>query len=94
MNDEADKLLLDTIASMKRQLIELGCHVQVLQVAVAAFGMKQGLAPDKVVAALEKLSRRMTEKALLDIGETNPRAAELLGVGDFLRMVGPDNERQ
>ncbi len=94
MNDETEQLFAKSIASLKRDLIELGCRVQILQVAVAGLSLKQGLRPDKVYAALESLSKKAVEKRLLDIGDTNPKSAELLGIEDFLRSIDPDHGKQ
>jgi hypothetical protein len=92
MNAEAQKLLGDTLLGMKREVIELGCRVQVLQVALAGLAQKLGIPPDRMYAALEAQAKEAVEKKLLDIGETNPRSADLLGVDDFLRKLDPPED--
>jgi len=94
MNDEDEQLLVKTIASLKRDQIELGCRVQMLQVAVSGLSLKQGIDPAKVYAALEAMSKRAVEKRLLGIGDTSPESAELLGIQDFLRAIDPDHGKQ
>ena len=92
MDEDTERLLGETIAKLKRELIELGCRVRELQVASAVLGQKVGIPPDKIYMLLEARAKRAVEKKLLDIGETNPHTAELLGIEDFLRELDRPND--
>ncbi len=89
MTDEEKKALVQAIANIKRELLDLRSQFQAVKVAVACLSIKQGFSPGKMISLMDALARDLTEKALLDIGETSPLAAELLGVEEFLRKLDP-----
>jgi hypothetical protein len=69
----------EDLAAIAQQIMDLQAQIAVQGSVICLLAGKLGLSPDHIKAVMERLVLAQKEKRLLEIGDTQPRLAQLLG---------------
>ena len=85
--DEYDLQTQRTIVELFRYTLRLHCRHEVTKGLLLATFSKDPAILEKLAAELKAQAEKMEEGILLGIGDSNPQAADLLGIQEFLRKL-------
>ena len=90
MNKEESDVIAKAFAQVSRKLADAENRILVLQY-VAASLLRKGQLPaqslEGVVEMMDNVARKLTEQQLLHLGDTNPKAANMLGIDELLSKL-------